>query len=98
MKKKLSLTEHLFQAVKNSDNPKSINKLLEKGADIEAQDENGKTPLHRAAEEGRLNTVNVLINALKAKGANIDAVNKSGATALMRPCRYGKRTHNSRSK
>jgi ankyrin repeat protein len=53
--------------------------LLEHGATLEARDEEGDTPLIRAASFGGTNVVKVLL----AKGANVDARDNRGMTALI---------------
>ncbi|KAL5084943.1 hypothetical protein Trisim1_011297 [Trichoderma cf. simile WF8] len=52
--------------------------LIEKGADMEAQDDDGQTPLSRAAENGHEATVKVLIE----KGADVEAMDNDGAVPL----------------
>jgi len=51
--------------------------LLEHGANIEAVDEEGTTPLIRAASRGRTHVVNLLLE----KGADVEARNSRGMTA-----------------
>ena len=56
---------------------KILNLLLEKGADIDAQDGNGITPLMGAVQKPKV--AKLLIN----KGAKLDIQNTNGETALM---------------
>ena len=56
----------------------TVDLLLELGADIEASEYDGDTPLHIAAGFSRADTVRTLI----AHGANIHAKNRSGLTPL----------------
>jgi len=52
--------------------------LVENGADINAKDRNGRTPLLIAIEANDLDTIKMLIN----KGANVNARNHGGLTLL----------------
>ena len=53
--------------------------LVKKGADLEATNYDGNTPLHFAAYEGKIRMVKFLLE----KGANINAKNKTNWNALM---------------
>jgi len=55
-----------------------IKELLEQGADVNAKNGLGWTPLHYAAEKGYLEVVRLLVE----KGANINARTKLGMTPL----------------
>ena len=59
--------------------------LIENNEDINAQDGNGYTPLHRAAEAGNTATVWALI----AKGADLEATDTWEYTPLHRAAYYG---------
>jgi len=81
-----SLDKTLISAAQ-SGNPKTVQTLIQAGADVNAKDENGNTALmHAAKNDGDIKaeedhkTVQILIQA----GANINAKNKDGNTALMR--------------
>ena len=56
----------------------AIKRLVQRGADIEATDNNGCTPLHRAIQVGNIATVKTLLNL----GASILARDHWGATSL----------------
>ncbi|MHC4478096.1 MAG: ankyrin repeat domain-containing protein [Planctomycetota bacterium] len=72
----------LHDAVQYSD-LKSIRKLIRKGANVNARDEEGRTPLYIAAAVGRVDVAELLI----ANDAEIDApCSKSGWTPLHRAC------------
>jgi uncharacterized protein len=53
--------------------------LLELGADVNARNDGGSTPLTWAAGEGRIDLVNLYLQ----KGADVNAVTNDGNTALM---------------
>jgi ankyrin repeat protein len=59
-------------------NFEKADELLKKGANPNASNEYGHTPLKYAAREGKIRLINLLIKA----GANINAKDKSGNTAL----------------
>ena len=52
--------------------------LISHGADINAKDRNGRTPLHLAAGGRSLEALKILIS----KGANINEKDRDGHTAL----------------
>jgi ankyrin repeat protein len=53
--------------------------LLEKGADVNAKDQDGDTALIRASGEGHIDVVKLLLE----QGADVNAKNNAGATALI---------------
>lgn len=55
-----------------------VKDLVERGADVRAEDEDGVTPLHRASRWARLDVVEYLI----AQGADMEAKNDQGKTPL----------------
>jgi hypothetical protein len=59
--------------------------LIEAGADIHAEDEDGETPLLTAAEWGNTEAVRLLL----AKGAPADSANQGGKTPLFAACEEG---------
>ena len=56
----------------------SVKALIESGAELDAQDSNGATPLHRAVRARCAGVVEFLLE----KGANPEVRNKSGSTAF----------------
>ncbi len=68
----------LFRSIHRSDDTKEVEKLLDAGVNINAQDEWGDTPLHKAVSSGRKDLVQLLIE----NGAYIDTRDKLGRTAL----------------
>lgn len=57
----------------------TVRVLLDRGADLEARDEEGQTPLIRAASYGQTDIFRLLLQ----RGANINARDKNGMTALV---------------
>ena len=60
--------------------------LLAANANIEMQDSRGRTALHRATEEGKLDVVRTLLD----RGATIDKKANDGATPLFDSVQFGK--------
>src|SRR5579883_623078 len=69
----------LFTAIKNGD-ATAIRTLLDNGADVNARDAEGNTPLILASFYGSPECVELLIE----RGADVNAANKAGVTALIR--------------
>jgi ankyrin repeat protein len=63
----------------NGYGPAAANVLIEHGANVDAANSAGDTPLHLAASAPKITTVQLLIN----KGARIDIRNKAGRTPLL---------------
>ena len=55
-----------------------IRRLVEAGADVNAQDQGGTTPLHSVAHKGHMDVMKVLVEL----GADVNALNRDGATPL----------------
>ena len=63
----------LHEAAKQG-NIAEINRLLDRGVDIEAKDNYGNTPLHYAAHKNRSEAITILLN----RGANAKAKSAAG--------------------
>jgi len=81
----LGCRESLHKAVK-SGNIKTVMKLVQSGADVNARDADGDTPLQIAARIGLVDIAGLLIS----HGANIDARSNHGYTALHDACATGR--------
>ncbi|WP_050030527.1 ankyrin repeat domain-containing protein [Verrucomicrobium sp. BvORR034] len=68
--------------------PELIQTLLTKGADVNAVDADGNTPLIAAAEKDDVTTLNLLLE----RGADLSHANENGWTALDRAVSYRRRT------
>lgn len=60
--------------------------LLKHGANVNAQDDNGETPLHHVITKSNLKVVNLLISY----NANVDVVDNFGQTPFFNAARSGK--------
>jgi uncharacterized protein len=67
------------------DNQERVEKLLAHGADVNAQDADGDTALHGAAQTGNIE----IMQRLLEKGADPNVKNKQGGTPLMWAAVYG---------
>jgi len=72
------LNRQLFEAVREGDVAR-VDQLLGAGAEIEATEAEGTTPLHVAAALG----ISPMVRHLAGRGANINAVNAKGGTTLL---------------
>jgi ankyrin repeat protein len=75
-----NLNSELVKAATSGDR-QSVEDLLKAGADVEARDTSGRTPLYLASEQGKLDVVELLL----ARGADINAIT-GGTTPLHRAC------------
>jgi ankyrin repeat protein len=73
----------LFEAIRRGDSA-AVQKLLKGGADPEARNDRGDTPLMAAA----LNAAASVLELLLQSGADANAANQAGATALMRAATF----------
>lgn len=76
----------LHAACERKGNAGLVKVLVERGADIEAQDNIGWTPLHYASESGRADSAELLLTL----GANRDAVAHDFMTPLQTAAYYGR--------
>ena len=67
------------------DNKERVEKLLARGADVTAQDNDGDTALHGAAQTGNVEIIRMLLD----KGADPNVKNRVGGTPLMWAAVYG---------
>jgi ankyrin repeat protein len=73
------LAPELAKAIRDGD-VKAVRAHLDGGADVNARDADGNTPLLLAASHAGADCVELLLK----KGADVNAANKAGATALIR--------------
>jgi hypothetical protein len=59
--------------------------LIERGADVSAQDKDGQTPLHLASQAGRVNVARMLVE----RDAEVSAQDKDGQTPLHQASQVG---------
>lgn len=77
-------TQSLLEAVKKG-NIDLVKSLISSGANINAKDDRGMTPLHEAAYYGQREVAKVLI----AKGANVNGTDTAGQTSLHIAANFG---------
>jgi TIR domain/Ankyrin repeats (3 copies)/Ankyrin repeats (many copies)/Ankyrin repeat len=80
----MSVNNELLSAAASGDTA-AATRLLGQGADVDAKNNQGDTPLLLAAKSGKIETAQLLIG----KGANIEAKNDVGETALIAACTAG---------
>ncbi len=73
------LNADLFKAIRDGDRS-TIKSLLQRGADVNARDEDGASALMHAAGDADRPVMKLLLE----EGADVNATSKSGATALVR--------------
>ena len=71
--------DKLFQDAVKAGNEKDIAYYLDKGADINCLDSEGRSALHASVRDNKMEIVNLLLN----KGAKIDILDTGGRTPLM---------------
>ena len=79
------LTQELIEEWKKPPNKVDMSKiqdLIERGADVDAKDNNGWTPLHWASDSNHIEIAKLLID----RGADVDAKDNWGWTPLHRAC------------
>jgi len=69
--------EQMIRAVSNG-NTVRINKLLQRGVDVNVEDKDGWTPMHHAAKFGQLDAIKLL----EKEGGDINAKDKKGNTVM----------------
>ena len=79
LRKAKPITADLVTAIRNAD-AQAVRKLLENGADVNARDAEGNTPLILASFYASPECLALLIE----NGADVNAANKAGATPLIR--------------
>jgi ankyrin repeat protein len=82
------MAAELVTAIRNADE-QLIRKLLDNGADVNARDAEGNTPLILASFYASPECIELLID----QGADVNAANKAGATALIRAATDYEKTH-----
>ncbi|MBI3867455.1 MAG: ankyrin repeat domain-containing protein [Verrucomicrobia bacterium] len=82
-----TLSSKLFLAIR-AGAPGSVRNLLKAGADANARDELGNTPLMAAALNADAGVLELLLKA----GADVNSTNQAGATALMRAATFEDKT------
>jgi len=85
MKNEDGWTAVMYAIVYDYEHTNCIRALIKAGADVNAKDKDGFTPLMIASMYGHIDCIRELIKA----GANVNLKNKNGETALMIAEKYG---------
>lgn len=68
------------------DDPDRVQKILDKGANVNITDNKQKTPLHRSCQAGHLKITKLLLD----HGADIDAVDETNSTPIFDAAHHGR--------
>lgn len=80
----INVNNELLSAASSGDTAAAA-RLLGQGADVDAKNNQGDTPLMLATKSGKIDTAKLLIE----KGSNLEAKNNVGETALVAACTAG---------
>lgn len=69
------------------DDPSRVQRLLDRGANVNIRDHKGKTPLHRSSQAGFVEITTLLLS----HGADLEAIDAKGCTPLFDAAQHGRR-------